>query len=206
MTTQIPLDLTLDPAYRREDFFVDASNRDALAWIDRWPDWPSPLLLIYGPKGCGKTHLLQFWLQAATGQGRAVTVMDDLDLLVGDRAEEEKILHRYNAAKEEGGYILATAETSPREWPIAIADLASRLHAAPSVAVGMPDEQMMTVVLTKLFSDRQITVSADVVHYIVTRLERSFAAMHRIVRDIDRLSLSEKRAVTVPLVKGLLQA
>lgn len=202
---QIPFDLTPAPAYRRDDFFVDASNHDALAWIDRWPDWPGPLLVVYGPKGCGKTHILHFWHQAAQGRGASVTMIDDIDLLMGDRAEEEKVFHLYNTAKESGGFILATAETPPSAWPIAIADLSSRLNAAPAVAVGAPDEQMMTVVLSKLFSDRQISVSADVIQFIVMRLERSFDAMHRLVNDIDRLSLSEKRAITVPLVKGLLK-
>ena len=45
----------------REDFLPAPSNAAALAWIERWPDWPGPALALYGPAGCGKTHLASIW-------------------------------------------------------------------------------------------------------------------------------------------------
>ena len=58
---QIPLDLVFRPAMAREDFFISFSNQEAVSWLDKWPDWPSPALVIYGEKSCGKTHLLHVW-------------------------------------------------------------------------------------------------------------------------------------------------
>ena len=70
MAKQLTLDLALPPpTYRREDFIVADGNREALAWLDRWPDWPAPALALGGPPGCGKTHLAHIW---ATRTGAAI--------------------------------------------------------------------------------------------------------------------------------------
>ena len=62
MPSQLTLDLALPPpTYAREDFVVAAGNREAIAWIERWPDWPAPALALHGPAGCGKTHLGRIW-------------------------------------------------------------------------------------------------------------------------------------------------
>ena len=103
-----------------------------------------------------------------------------------------------------GVHMLMTAETPPQEWPFVLPDLKSRLLAAPAVAVGSPDDALMAVVLTKLFSDRQIFVPQDVIQFILPRIERSFLALRQIVDKIDRRALSEKRPVTIPLVRELL--
>lgn len=209
---QLPFDLGHRTAFARDDFWVSQSNSDAVAWLDKYPDWPAPVLVIYGPRACGKTHLLKVWQNEAGAAvydpaavdtlPMAVTV-DGLDRIIGDAAREESFLHLYNIQKERGGHILAAAETAPRTWRFVLRDLESRLLAAPAVAVGSPDDELMAVVLTKLFSDRQIFVPQEVVQFLLPRLERSFAAMRDIVDAIDRKAMAEKRAITVPLVRDL---
>ena len=212
---QLPFDLGHRTAFARDDFWVSQSNSDAVAWLDKYPAWPAPALIIYGPRACGKTHLLKVW-QNETGAAvydpatidalpMAVTV-DGIDRIIGDRAGEEALLHLYNIQKERGGHILAAAEGAPRAWTFVLRDLESRLLAAPAVAVGSPDDELMAVVLSKLFSDRQIAVPAEVVQFLVSRLDRSFATMRDVVEAIDRKALAEKRAITVPLVRDLLAA
>lgn len=58
---QLVLDLSLRPAYGREDFLVAPSNEEAEAQVCRWPDWPSHALCLIGPRGSGKTHLAHVW-------------------------------------------------------------------------------------------------------------------------------------------------
>ena len=66
MANQLTFDLALPPpTYAREDFVLSPGNREALAWIDRWPDWPAPALALGGPPGCGKTHLARIWAARA---------------------------------------------------------------------------------------------------------------------------------------------
>ena len=87
---------------------------------------------------------------------------------------------------------------------INLPDLASRLRAAPSVEIESPDEISLQAILVKLFYDRQLNVEPGVVAYILPRIERSFESVQNLVRKIDESSLSEKRSVTVPLVRGVL--
>lgn len=219
---QIPFDLGSRPAHERGDFWVSGSNREAVSWLDKWPEWPAPALLIFGPPASGKTHLLQVWKKEASAReiflndlsaktldktiGAVKEVMiDNISAAIGKRDQEEALFHLYNLLRERGGHLLMTAEQPVREWPILLPDLKSRLLAAPAVAVGSPDDDLMAVVLTKLFSDRQIFVSQEVVQFILPRIERSFLAICQLVDKIDHKALSEKRPVTIPLVREIFQ-
>ncbi|HRQ82666.1 MAG TPA: DNA replication protein, partial [Azospirillaceae bacterium] len=62
---QLTLDLPHRSAMGEADFLVAAPNAEAVAWIDRWPAWPAPALCLYGPAGCGKTHLSRIWAERA---------------------------------------------------------------------------------------------------------------------------------------------
>ena len=197
---QLALDLGHRPALGREDFLVSPCNEDAVAWVDRWPDWPGPALVIHGPAGCGKTHLARVWRQRSGATEAAV--VEDADRPVDDVA----LFHLYNRHAEEGGHFLLTARTPPARWPGRLPDLVSRLTAAPTVAIGPPDDTLIAQVVVKLFADRQLAVGAEVVPYLVTHMERSFAAARRLVAAADDAALAAKRPVTVPLVRDVLAA
>ncbi|HET8726188.1 MAG TPA: DnaA/Hda family protein [Alphaproteobacteria bacterium] len=217
---QLPLDLGHRPAMEAEDFLVADSNAEAVGWLDRWPGWPAPALAIHGPPGCGKTHLTRVWqvrsravavtaaaladadltsLLAATG----AVAIDDADQLAG-AAAERALFHLYNMARDEGGHLLLTGRTPPARWKIDLPDLASRLKAAPAVAVEEPDDALLSAVLVKLFADRQLRIGAEVIAFAVPRMERSFAAARRLVAEIDATSLAHRRPVTVHLTRAVL--
>lgn len=212
---QIPIPFEHRPALQRDDYLVTPANAEAVAWIDRWPDWPTPLLAVWGPEGCGKSHLAQVFL-ARTG-GRLLTapeadavkpegayVMEDLDRAAS--LDEEALFHLFNALKSAEARILVTARTAPSRWNIRLADLASRLKGSPAVEITAPDDTLLAALLVKHFSDRQLRVDAEVVAYIVPRMDRTFQAAADLVAAIDADALARKRAVTVPLVRKVLEA
>ena len=96
------------------------------------------------------------------------------------------------------------AREPPARWSVALADLRSRLLALPAVGVAVPDEELIATVLVKLFADRRVPVSREVVAFLALRLERSFVAAQDAVARLDRAALAEHRPITVPLAKRVL--
>lgn len=201
MNKQIPLSFPIQESYRRDDFMEAECNTQALQWINRFPDWPYSALVLYGEKGCGKTHLLSLWQEKSEGQHLAI---DDAESIFGDNHAEEELFHQFNLAKDNKTYILLTMTNNIASQAISLPDLASRLKAAPQVEVHAPDDIALQAVLVKMFHDRQLKVEPDVIAYILPRMERSFAAARALVGKIDENAMAEKRSVTVPLVRGLI--
>ncbi|MBO6520333.1 MAG: DNA replication protein [Rhodospirillales bacterium] len=217
---QLAFDLEHRPALGEEDFLVADSNAEAVAWIDRYPDWPGPALVLSGDRGAGKTHLVkvfmvksgatEFPMQALAGDAVPVlpegngVVIEDCDKAMGNTIAEEALFHIYNQVKAADRKLLLTARSPAARWPIALPDLASRLRAAPSVEIAGPDDMLLIALLVKLFADRQIGIDQSVVEYVVPRIERSFAAIQTFVAEADRTALEGKRRITVPLAREVL--
>jgi chromosomal replication initiation ATPase DnaA len=220
MVDQLTLDLKLPPpTYTREDFVVASGNREALAWIERWPDWPAPALALSGPAGSGKTHLGRIWAVAARASviegtdldGKTVadlTALSDVSPAIviehADRTADRALFHLYNLMRERRGSLLLISEHPPAHWRIALPDLASRLRAAPAVAVASPDDELLGSVILKQLGDRQLHAGAGVVHYLVSRMERSADAARRIVAALDRRALAERRKIDRRLAADVL--
>jgi len=213
---QLPIDLPYRTALGRADFLASACNEAALGWIERWPAWPAAGLVVYGPQGCGKTHLGHLWCERSGGvlikcSERALTdaissvpgVAPGLALDDVDEAPDVPFLHLYNRCVEHGVRLLILMRPAPASAPIVLADLASRLRALPAVEIAAPDDALIGAVLIKHFADRQMRVSPEVIRYLVRRMERSFAGAAFLAEQLDRLALSRGGPVTVPLARQL---
>jgi chromosomal replication initiation ATPase DnaA len=210
MASQLSFDLPVRTARGREDFFVAPCNLEAVEWVDRWPDWPTHALAIYGPPASGKSHLAHVW-RARSGAATLKSSQVDRDqrppglsvgLVVehdGRSFDEVALLHIYNAIAQAGGSLMLTAEEAPARWGVALPDLASRLRAATAVGIGRPDDALLAAVLAKLFHDRQLVVTPEVISFIMSQLERSLDAAQRCVAEIDAAALEQGRRVTVRL-------
>jgi chromosomal replication initiation ATPase DnaA len=203
---QLPLALPHRPAFGGSDFLVADANRAAVAWLDAWPDWPSPGLVVWGETGCGKTHLAATWqLRAAAVRiaARELAVADVPSLL--GPSDPVAWLHLHPALAERGGHMLLTARAAPARWQIPLPDLASRLRALAAVEILPPDESLVEAVLVKHFADRQLRVPAETVRYVVTRLDRSLEAVAMIAAALDAASLAGKRPASIPLAREVLR-
>jgi chromosomal replication initiation ATPase DnaA len=220
---QLPLNLEMRPVMGREYYLLGPSNHDAVAWIDRWPEWPAPAMFICGPAACGKSHLAAVWRDRANAiivrpdalahqsaeeiaeMGENL-VIDGLDPWLGAREAETTLFHLYNIFKENKRSLLLTSRMNPTQSEFAIADLASRFRAAPVATIKPPDDILLGSVLIKLFSDRQINVSNDVIKYILPRMERSFVAARDIVENADKTALAQKRGISVSLLREVMSS
>jgi DnaA regulatory inactivator Hda len=218
VSEQLPLELGHRPALGRDDFLVSDSNGEAVRWIDVWPDWPAPGLVIAGPQASGKSHLAQVWRarSGAIAVDRAAlaepgaparlaahrnVAIDDADQL----RDERNLLHLYNLVAEAGGSLLLTAAEPPARWAVTLADLRSRLSALPVVEIRAPDDALIQAVLVKLFADRQLRVDPELVSYLASRLDRSLVVATNAVDILDRAALSAQRALTIPFARETLR-
>ncbi len=205
-------------AMGEDDFLAAPCNEQALAWVRRWPDWPAIGIALHGPEGCGKSHLGAIWCRRAGAQridaasltrDRVPEMLSAGSIWLIDPAEnladETALFHLINALGEARGGLLLAARQPPARWPVALPDLRSRLAALPAVGIGQPDDSLMAAVLVKLFADRQLRVEQEVIAYLLPRIERSFEAARQLVAAADAASLAHARAVTIPLLRGLLE-
>ena len=218
---QLPLPLPPPVSLAGEDFLVAGPNRDAVQRLEAWPAWRTPALVLWGPTGCGKTHLAHVFLGRSRGMlvdhralrldqaidvaaRAAVCIVDDADRAVAGGLERP-LLHLHNTIAERRGHLLLTGEAPPVRWPIELADLRSRILAADTVGIGRPDDGLIAAVLVKLFTDRLMKVDEGVISYAVARIERSFAAARRLVADLDTAAAQgRKRKITIALLREVL--
>jgi len=215
MPQQLAFDWPMRVALGREDFFVSDANARAFAMVSAQDSWPEGKLAVVGPKGSGKTHLARVFAQN-TGAIllRAAEIAPDFSqpeahhVVIEDmerlpRAAEEAVFHLHNHLRGRGRLLL-TSDRAPSRWAIALPDLASRMQATTVSGIDDPDDRLLGAVMMKLFQDRQIAPPPALITYLVSRIDRSFAAAARMVADLDAAALAQGREVNVPLARALL--
>jgi chromosomal replication initiation ATPase DnaA len=213
---QLALDLGHAENFAREDFLEGPSNVAALATIERWPDWPNPVLALIGPEDAGKSHLAAIWANDSGARFLSGRALRDADLptalatgalvvedLASGEFDERSLFHLLNLAREEDAFMLLTARDAPAGWTATVPDLASRLRAIPVLTLDAPTDPLLRALLVKLFADRQLQVDENLLSYLTPRLERSFAAAKAAVLRLDREALRLRRPVTRALAAEL---
>jgi chromosomal replication initiation ATPase DnaA len=171
---QLTLDLPHEESFRRDDFLEGPANAAALALVDRWPDWPHRAASIIGPHGAGKSHLAAIWAERSGARivsGHALTLSDVPahlatgalvveDVLPGE-IDEAALFHLFNFAREGDAYLLFTSAKRIDGAGFQLPDLVSRLRSIPAVTLSPPDDALLSAVLVKLFSDRQLAVDEE---------------------------------------------
>ena len=204
---QLPLDLGHSPGLTRDDLVVSQANAQAASLIDRWPEWPAPVVLLAGPAGSGKSHLAAIWREHAVAVqlgasditahlgeiGTTPVLIDGADQ---GKLDQDGLFHLINTVRGAGSHLLLTARSFPAAWGVTLPDLASRLKAAATVEIEEPDDLLLAGVITKLFADRQVDVEPHVVQFLVRRIERSLSTAIHIVDRLDRAALEQKTRIT----------
>lgn len=226
---QIPIQFDNRPALDLEDYIVTKCNIEAVSMIDSWPNWPFFAVCVYGDEGSGKTHLSNVFSNLVLSKNpklgkvpvyQAKDIKEDMiEGLICDETskciiienaddgdfDEDAMFHLYNSFRSDSGFILFTARTAPSRWKLKLPDLKTRLNIMPMIEIKEPDDELLSMLIVKLFSDRQVQITPDVVSYLTKNIERSFKSTKIMVDEIDRYSLAKKRAITVPLVKSLMK-
>ena len=171
---------------------------------------------LWGEAGCGCTHLLK---AVAAESASAIYVAckansvfdDEAPLLAADDVErlgadaQVALFNRYNALREQGGGLIASGRVPPVQLKLR-ADLLTRLGWGLVVQVHALTDDEKARALAQHAKARGFTLSHEVIAYLLTHAPRDMGALFATLDALDRHSLETKRAVTVPLVRELLQS
>ena len=217
MIRQLAFDLPSSEAMTRDHFFVAPSNALALQMAEAWRDWPGRKLLLVGPEGAGKSHLAHIWAALADAVILSAETLSTVDIasltghsvVVEDADQighaEAQLFHLHNLATTTGALLL-TARTPPRDWGLSLPDLKSRMQATPIAQLDAPDDALLSAVLVKLFSDRQVAVPANLIPFLVSRMPRSVGAARALVTALDARALAAGRPITRALAGEVLDS
>lgn len=200
------------PSYDRASFIQAESNEAAWRACQAWLESDEPALIICGPEGSGKTHLARVLAEDRKAVFLNAEVFGDnetpgAELIVIDdmpAKDPRGFLAALENCAAGGKRMILAGRGHPSEWAQGLKDLRTRLEAMPRAVLDEPDEALIGAVIAKGFRDRQISVSPDVVKFAALRLSRTFAAAHAFVALADKLSLEEKRKITMPFVQKFL--
>lgn len=213
-SAQLLLSLPVPPRFAEVDFREAPSNAAACDWLRRTSGWPGGRLALWGPAGCGKTHLLHIWARRSGSAllcGGALRGLPELPQATGialdnaDAVEDETaLLHLLNAAGEAGLPVLLAARTPPARWPTRLPDLTSRLRAITAVDIGAPEDALLRALLARLLSERQLRVAESVQAWLLPRLPRTAAAIGAAVARLDAAAMTTHQTITIPFARHVL--
>ncbi len=225
---QLPLGVTL-PVAARFATYVVADNAAAIGALEALGQRPRPpSLWLAGPRGTGKTHLLQAACARAGERGERAAYLplaeltalgpgaleglesldlvcvDDVDHVAGDAAWERQLFILYNGLIERGT-LLCAATQPPAAVAIALPDLASRLRAAVVYRLLPLPELQQGVALEARARHLGLDLPPDALQYLLKRAPREFQSLCRILDELDAAQLATQRRLTVPLVRDTLE-
>ncbi len=206
MPQQIPFNLAPTPDLTFETFEVGESNRAAAASVMAWPEWASPIYLVIGPHGTGKTHLGTAWAKQCGAEmldapkhldGFDVESVDCVFVDNADNADENSLFTLMNhALNGRLAGLLLTARSHPKGWSIHLPDLRSRLVNTPASALTDHDDDILEPIIRKLFEDQGRDVKMDVVRFLMMNHNRSVDAMRSVIKDLDFSAQQNKKDIT----------
>ena len=202
--------------YFEEDFYVSSNNFDAYKLIENWPKWPSRYVNIYGPSGCGKTHLANilnkkinsFLVKASELNDNTLPFIKLKQCLIIDdyhgNIEEKLFYSLLNQCHQSNQYIIVNTLKPIKSFEIKLNDLKSRFENFIYNGIDLPTDDLIRVILTKNFSDKQVKIDAKLLEYILKNIHRSYEDIFDLIDKLDNLSLSTGKSININLIKKVL--
>ena len=204
--------------YYEQDYYVSSNNFSAYRLIESWPNnWPDKWVNIFGPKGCGKTHLTNILkkkinlikiLDAKAIDKVKISELNNLDCLIIDNYEqnidENYFYSILNHFKQLDSYVVVNSVLPIKKMKIELNDLRSRADVFVSLGIDLPTDDLLRVIISKSFSDKQINLSPKISEYIIKNIERSYDKVFKFIKEIDDLSLSSGKSININLIKKVL--
>ena len=203
--------------YYKQDFFVSNNNFSAYKLIEEWPTWPGKWLNIFGASGSGKTHLAKILekkinkiklIDAKNVDEGIIRDLNTINCLIIDSFEnniEENLLYSIlNESKQLENYILINSTPSIKNINFNLKDLKSRINSFLYIGIELPTDDLLKVIISKTFSDKQVNINPKISDYIINNVERSYEKLFKFLKDVDEMSLSTGKSININLIKKVL--
>ena len=217
MSDQLILEFPSHKAYKKEDFYVSPSNQQAYDFINSWPRWIKRTVNIFGPPGSGKSHLASILknktscLQVNSNElnenifikykTKEALIIENLD----EKISENLLFALWNIALQDNKYLMITSKKSIVSYKFKLKDLTSRITSSLIIGIKLPNDDLISVILAKNFSDKQIKVEKKHIEYIIKRIDRSYEKISQFILILDKYSLKKGSPFSLKLIKEVLK-
>ena len=217
MSEQLFFNFPFKKNYLSQDFYVSENNYNAFKLIESWPNWTSRFVNIFGPKGCGKTHLINVLGNKMKGIIIKSSEIDEKILnsyklkecLIIDNFEnniDERLFYSIiNMAVQDNKFLIVSSIKSIKKFQIKLKDLSSRFTSFIDIGIDLPADDLLRVILAKNFSDKQVEISTKNIEYILKNIDRSYEKVNLFTRTLDSLSLTKGQPINLKLIKNVLE-
>ena len=217
MSEQLILNFPFKRSYLSQDFYVSENNVNAYKLIESWPNWSGRFINIFGPKGCGKTHLINIikskidsiFLSASKVDSNVLIKYKLKECLIIDDFQnniDEKLFYSIiNMGFQDNKYLIVASLIPLKSNEVYLKDLSSRFTSFVEVGIDLPTDDLLRVILTKNFSDKQIEITEKNIEYILKNIDRSYEKINLFTNLVDRLSLTKGKAINLSLIKKVLK-
>ena len=217
MSDQLILKFPEHRAYKREDFYVSPSNQEAYDFINNWPKWIKRIVNIFGPSGSGKSHLSSI-LKTKTKclEILANELNEDIifefktkEVLIienfNEKISEELLFSLWNIALQDNKYFLINSIKPISSYKFKLPDLTSRIKSSLNIGIKLPSDDLISAIIAKNFSDKQIKVEKKHIDYIIKRIDRSYEKIAQFILTLDKYSLKKGSPFSLKLIKEVLK-
>ena len=197
---QLLLELSPPPPPTLENFFP-GRNGAALKALRGALEGGEGFVFLWGPGGCGKSHLLRAFADAAGG--REAAAVDDVARL--GEAEQLALFDLCNRLRASRGALAASAQVPPAQLPLR-ADLRSRLASGIVLQLFPLNDDDKSAALTAHAARRGMALDRALISYLLGHFDRDMGTQIALLDALDRYSLERKRPVTLPLLREALRS
>ena len=217
MTEQLIFNFPFKRSYLSQDFYVSENNIQAYKLIESWPNWSSRFVNIFGPRGCGKTHLINILknkidsilFPASEINSNILSKFKVKECLIIDDYKnqiDEKLLYTItNMGYQDNKFLIISSLVPLKTLKVKLKDLNSRFTSFVEVGIDLPTDDLLRVILTKNFSEKQIEITKKNIDYIIKNIDRSYERINLFTNSVDSLSLKKAKPISLSLIKKVLK-